>query len=202
MGEAELGLPAGGQHLKRCLGKEDDVGRVVAIAPVFKALVTEHPLGLQHQQAAGLEAIPQLRQHRARLGNMLDHLGTGDKVILTRQQLWKIGVELVIPRHLVTRLAPHRHQRGAGTAAKIEATGRSWHPAQHLAKCPHQKGAITGIIHPVVVTVIDRLLRRLIQMIRLIQPDQLAREAAMIALARHRQGITAMAGTQGAADGG
>ena len=100
------------------------MGRVVAIAPVFKPLVTEHPLGLQHQQAAGLEAIPQLRQHRARLSNMLDHLGTGDEVILTRQQLGKVGIELVISNHVVTRLTPHRHQRRAGTAAKIETTDR------------------------------------------------------------------------------
>ncbi len=54
MGKRDFCLPARGQGAKRRLGKEDDVGRVVAVAPGLEALVPEHPLGLQNQHTAGV----------------------------------------------------------------------------------------------------------------------------------------------------
>ena len=72
-------------------------------------------------------------------------------------------------------------------AAKIEAAGRRGQAALHLAEGPLQKLAIAGIIHLVVVAVIDRLLTRGIQVLYRIQPDQLAGPAAMVQLAGHRQ---------------
>ena len=133
---------------------------------------------------------------------MLHHLGAGDKVILSRQQLGLIGIELVVARHLIARLPPHGNQRRARATAKVEAAGRGRHPRQHLPEGAHQKAPITGIVHPVVVPVIDRFLGPLVQVVRLVHPDQLARQAAVIALARHRQGMVPRGETQGTVNRG
>ncbi|MGL6327164.1 hypothetical protein ACSZML_08660 [Aeromonas rivipollensis] len=45
--------------------------------------------------------------------------------------------------------------------------------------------------------VIDRLLGLIVQVIRLIQPDQLARQATVIALARYRQGVAVTSRAEG-----
>ncbi|MNO92534.1 hypothetical protein D3C76_841120 [compost metagenome] len=171
----------------------------MAVAPLPETLVSQHPLGLQHQQAAGFEAAPEPVQHGARGGDVLYHLGTGDEVILPRQQLGPVGIELVVTRHLKARLPPHGDEGRPGTAAEIEAAGRRAHPGEHLTEGAHQKAAITGIVHLVVVPVIDRLLGLIVQVIRLIQPDQLARQATVIALARHRQGVAVASRAEGAA---
>ncbi|MNG01245.1 hypothetical protein D3C84_842140 [compost metagenome] len=131
---------------------------------------------------------------------MLYHLGAGDEIVATGEQLGLVGIELVVTRHIKARLPPHGDEGRPGTAAKIEATGRRAHPGEYFTEGAHQKTAITGIVHPVVVPVIDRLLGRIVQMIRLIQPDQIARQTTVIAFARHRQGVTVASRAEGAAD--
>ena len=178
------------------------MGGIVAIAPGLEALVPQHPLGLQHQHPAGLETAPERVQHGAGGGDVLYHLGAGDEVVLPCQALGVVGIELVVARHLEARLPPHGDEGRPGAAAKIEAAGRRRHPGQHLAKGTHQKGPVAGIVHPVVVPVIDRLLGPLVQVVRLVHPDQLARQAAVIALARHRQGMVPRGETQGTVNRG
>ncbi len=79
---------------------EGNMGRIIAIVPLAKALLTDPPLRHHHQQPAGFQAALPYVDYRSRLADMLNHFGTGNKVILLFQQL-RLSGKIIIVVHAV-----------------------------------------------------------------------------------------------------
>lgn len=105
---------------------------------------------------------------------MLHHFGTGDKIILPRQQRRIRGVERIVIVHHHPRLAQHTAQGRSGTAAVIEPFHAGLQPRQQRFGQLRQERPIAGIGRIVIMLIIDRLFAGTIQMRGGIGADQFA----------------------------
>src|SRR5690554_7253388 len=114
-----------GQPSKGFFPVEHHVGRVSAVMPSGKAVISVLETSHDTQPASGLYQGVELSEHLGRLVQVFHDFGTGHKIIGLVQHFPFWTEERIVNRHRVASLLKHASQRGPGATAKIQPDRKS-----------------------------------------------------------------------------